>query len=108
MKIVVCVKQVPEADKVAVDPETGTLIREILEECDNTEDAIKHIKKTPNKACANLFLADPKQTIIIELKATYNPYIWQITEPDARANHYLKHKNPKPQTQKKKNTEPLP
>ncbi len=28
MKIVVCVKQVPEADKVAVDPETGTLIRE--------------------------------------------------------------------------------
>ncbi|MHA1667014.1 MAG: electron transfer flavoprotein subunit beta/FixA family protein [Candidatus Heimdallarchaeaceae archaeon] len=28
MKIVVLVKQVPEADKVAVDPETGTLIRE--------------------------------------------------------------------------------
>lgn len=28
MKIVVCVKQVPEADKVAIDPETGTLIRE--------------------------------------------------------------------------------
>ncbi|MHA1303995.1 MAG: electron transfer flavoprotein subunit beta/FixA family protein [Candidatus Heimdallarchaeaceae archaeon] len=28
MKIVVLVKQVPEADKVAVNPETGTLIRE--------------------------------------------------------------------------------
>ncbi len=28
MKIVILVKQVPEADKVAVDPETGTLIRE--------------------------------------------------------------------------------
>ncbi|MHA1686016.1 MAG: electron transfer flavoprotein subunit beta/FixA family protein [Candidatus Heimdallarchaeaceae archaeon] len=28
MKIVVCIKQVPEADKVAIDPETGTLIRE--------------------------------------------------------------------------------
>jgi electron transfer flavoprotein beta subunit len=28
MKIVVCVKQVPEAEKVAVNPETGTLIRE--------------------------------------------------------------------------------
>ncbi len=28
MKIVVLAKQVPEADKVAVDPETGTLIRE--------------------------------------------------------------------------------
>ncbi len=28
MKIVVCVKQVPEADKVAIDPETGTLIRD--------------------------------------------------------------------------------
>ena len=28
MKLVVLVKQVPEADKVAVDPETGTLIRE--------------------------------------------------------------------------------
>jgi electron transfer flavoprotein alpha/beta subunit len=28
MKVVVLVKQVPEADKVAVDPETGTLIRE--------------------------------------------------------------------------------
>ena len=28
MKIIILVKQVPEADKVAVDPETGTLIRE--------------------------------------------------------------------------------
>ncbi len=28
MRIVILVKQVPEADKVAVDPETGTLIRE--------------------------------------------------------------------------------
>ncbi len=28
MKIVVLAKQVPEADKIAVDPETGTLIRE--------------------------------------------------------------------------------
>ena len=28
LKIVVLAKQVPEADKVAVDPETGTLIRE--------------------------------------------------------------------------------
>ncbi|MFX0101105.1 MAG: electron transfer flavoprotein subunit beta/FixA family protein [Candidatus Hodarchaeota archaeon] len=28
MKIVVCVKQVPEAEKVEVNPETGTLIRE--------------------------------------------------------------------------------
>ena len=28
MKIVVAIKQVPEADKVAVNPETGTLIRE--------------------------------------------------------------------------------
>ncbi|MHA2289949.1 MAG: electron transfer flavoprotein subunit beta/FixA family protein [Promethearchaeota archaeon] len=31
MKIVVTVKQVPEADKVAVNPETGTLIREGIE-----------------------------------------------------------------------------
>ncbi|MHA1669356.1 MAG: electron transfer flavoprotein subunit beta/FixA family protein [Promethearchaeota archaeon] len=31
MKIVVTVKQVPEADKVAVNPETGTLIREGVE-----------------------------------------------------------------------------
>lgn len=28
MKIVILVKQVPEADKIAVDPDTGTLIRE--------------------------------------------------------------------------------
>ncbi|MHA1318878.1 MAG: electron transfer flavoprotein subunit beta/FixA family protein [Promethearchaeota archaeon] len=31
MKIVVTIKQVPEADKVAVNPETGTLIREGVE-----------------------------------------------------------------------------
>lgn len=31
MKIVVCVKQVPEADKVAIDPGTGTILREGVE-----------------------------------------------------------------------------
>ncbi len=31
MKIIVSIKQVPEADKVAVNPETGTLIREGVE-----------------------------------------------------------------------------
>jgi len=31
MKIIVTIKQVPEADKVAVNPETGTLIREGVE-----------------------------------------------------------------------------
>ena len=31
MKIIVAIKQVPEADKVAVNPETGTLIREGVE-----------------------------------------------------------------------------
>ena len=31
MKIIIAIKQVPEADKVAVNPETGTLIREGVE-----------------------------------------------------------------------------
>jgi electron transfer flavoprotein beta subunit len=39
MKIVVCVKQVPDTDEVRIDPSTGTLIRDGVESVVNPDDA---------------------------------------------------------------------
>jgi|GEM_PF-603464 len=72
----------------------STIIRRILEECNSVDDALKFISNTEYNACSNLFLADYERAVIIELKAGFSPYIWEISEPDCRSNHYLFHINP--------------
>jgi len=72
----------------------STIIRRILEECDSVDDALKFILNSEYNACSNLFLADYEKTVIVELKAGFSPYIWEISEPDCRSNHYLFHINP--------------
>lgn len=72
----------------------STIIRRILEECDSVDDALKFILNAKYNACSNLFLADYERTVIVELKAGFSPYIWEINEPDCRSNHYLFHINP--------------
>ena len=39
MKIIVCVKQVPNTNEIRINPETGTLIREGVESILNHDDA---------------------------------------------------------------------
>ena len=39
MKIIVCVKQVPNTNEIKINPETGTLIRDGVESILNHDDA---------------------------------------------------------------------
>jgi len=76
------------------------LLRRILEECDDVEEALGFIKKNRINGGSNVFLGDPERTIVVELKSGYPPYIWDITKSDCRANHYIFHDNPKPVTER--------
>ena len=69
------------------------LIRSILEECEDTVEAIKFIKTNKIDGCSNLFLGDHNDVYIIELKNGYPPHVKKLKKPDARANHYLFHDN---------------
>jgi predicted choloylglycine hydrolase len=72
------------------------LLRRMLEECDDVEDALGLIKKNRINGGSNVFLGDTERTVVVELKSGYPPHIWNITKPDCRANHYIFHDNPKP------------
>ncbi len=76
------------------------LLRRILEECDDVEDALGFIKKNRINGGSNVFLGDTERTVVVELKSGYPSYIWNITKPDCRANHYIFHDNPKPVTER--------
>ncbi|MEM3986683.1 MAG: C45 family peptidase [Candidatus Methanomethylicia archaeon] len=72
------------------------LIRRILEECDDVDEALKLVFDFGGGVSSNLFLADYNRIVVVELKAGLTPYVWEIKEPDCRANHYLLHVNPEP------------
>jgi len=75
----------------------AVMVRRILEECDDVDEALKFILNSENSVSSNIFLADYNKTVIVELKAGFTPYVWNIEEPDCRANHYLFHVNPEPE-----------
>ena len=70
------------------------IIRRILEECSSVDEALKFISGSQFNAFSNLFLSDRERIVIVELKAGFTPYIWEVKEPDCRSNHYLFHVNP--------------
>lgn len=72
----------------------AVMVRRILEECDDVNEALKFISSDGNSASSNLFLADHERSVVVELKAGFTPYVWEIGEPDCRSNHYLFHVNP--------------
>lgn len=76
------------------------LIRRILEECDDVEEALNFIKKNRISGGSNVFLGDTERTFVVELKSGYPPYMWDIKKPDCRSNHYIFHDNPKPVTER--------
>jgi len=77
---------------------TPILVRRMLEECDNVDEAIKFIETNTYSACSNLFLGDCERTAIVEIKAGFKPHVWEIENLDCRSNHYLFHTNPEEKT----------
>jgi len=76
------------------------LLRRMLEECDDVEEALGFIKKNKINGGSNIFLGDSERTVVVEQKSGYPPRVWSITKPDCRANHYIFHDNPKPVTER--------
>jgi hypothetical protein len=76
------------------------LLRRMLEECDDVEGALGFINKNRINGGSNVFLGDSERTVVVELKSGHPPYLWSITKPDCRANHYVFHDNPKPVTER--------
>ena len=76
------------------------LLRRMLEECDDVEEALGFIKKNKINGGSNIFLGDSERTVVVEQKSGHPPHVWSITKPDCRANHYLFHDNPKPVTER--------
>jgi predicted choloylglycine hydrolase len=71
------------------------LLRRMLEECDDVEEALDFIKKNKINGGSNIFLGDSERTVVVEQKSGHPPHVWSITKPDCRANHYLFHDNTK-------------
>ena len=70
------------------------LIRRILEECDTVQEAVRLVESSTVSGCSNLFLADPYEVKIVEVKNGYPLHVKDVDKPDARANHYVYHDNP--------------
>jgi len=75
---------------------TGILIRRILEECGDVNEAVRFIQTSSQSAGSNMFLGDPEKAVIVEVKPSLEPYVWRIEKPVCRANHYVFHVNPEP------------
>lgn len=86
MKIVVCVKQVPDTQKVKVDPETGVLIRNGIETKMNTYDLYAletalRIKKVTNAEIHVLSMGpDSAKAVLYEALALGGDKAWLMSD----------------------------
>ena len=69
----------------------SVMIRRILEECDDVDEALKLINADEYNAGSNLFLGDPERASIVELKSGFPPHVSEVERPECRANRWLFH-----------------
>jgi hypothetical protein len=69
----------------------SVMIRRILEECDDVDEALKLINADEYSAGSNLFLGDPGRASIVELKSGFPLHVSEVESPECRANRWLFH-----------------
>jgi hypothetical protein len=69
------------------------MIRRILEECDNVDEALRFVKNKDHNVGSNAFLGDNEKAVILEIKSGFPIHIQEVEKPECRTNRWIFHSN---------------